>query len=85
MPRRKRIDKRSDYGLTRAEVDALLIGGEEPQGWILVFDDDWDRALDLWERHRDRIMTTYAGSYGEERLEPALKRAKAKRERQSRQ
>jgi hypothetical protein len=27
MPRRKRIDKRSDYGLTRAEVDALLIGG----------------------------------------------------------
>jgi hypothetical protein len=85
MPRRKRIDKKADFGLTREEVDKLLIEGVEPRDWCVVFDDDWDRALALWERHRDRIMTTYAGSYGEERLEPALKRAKAKRERQSRQ
>ncbi len=80
MPRRKRSNKRADYGLTREEVDRLLIEGVEPRDWCIIFDDDFDKALDLWDRHRDRIMTT-AGSYGEQHLEPALKRAKARQER----
>jgi hypothetical protein len=71
MPRRKRTNKRADYGLSREEIDRLLISGEWPDGWAEgIFDTDWWAAVDLWEHHRDRIKSTYAGSYGEEHIEP---------------
>jgi hypothetical protein len=72
MPRRKRVDKRANYGLTREQVDALLISGDEPPGWNTIFDDDFFKALHLWERHRDRLAGQYAGTWGEQHLEPEL-------------
>jgi hypothetical protein len=45
MPRRRRRDKRADYGLTREQVDALLTSGEEPPGWNTIFDDDFSKRF----------------------------------------